>query len=103
MANELDAKQTSDLLKQKLTEQDTLRVRFEAASEAEDYKDEIDLSQPYKEVTKFRMDTTAFLVEHTPTTLLNQWSVMTGPRRLKSSIESWVDEIQTTFPPAKVG
>ena len=99
MDNEVNDNSSTELLKQRLVEQEELRKRFEAASPAEDYKEDIDLNEQYKQVTEFRMDRTAFLIKHTPTELLNQWPTMTGPRRLKTSVETWVDEIHTTFPP----
>ena len=96
---ELDENQLKDFLKQKLAEQDELRKRFDQATPYDECKDEIKLGEEYKSATEFRMDREAFLVKHTPTELLNQWSAMTGPRRLRDSVEGWVNEIHTTFPP----
>lgn len=99
LLNEVSEGSLAELLKQKIAEQGELRERFEAAIPAESYKEDIDLDQKYKEVTEFRMDRTAFLIKHIPTELLNEWSIMTGPKHLKTSVESWVDGIHITFPP----
>lgn len=90
----------ADLLQKKLAEQDDLKALFEAASSAEDYKEDIDLDSEYREVTTFKMNKTHFLVQHIPTTLINSWSAMTGPRSLRTGVVTWVDEIQSVFPPA---
>lgn len=98
MANERYSAEIAELIRQEHSRQDDLRQRFESAFPAEEYKDEIDLDKNYREVTEFRMDRTDFLIRHIPTDLLDQWSVMNGPRRLKTSIQNWVDGINVTFP-----
>ncbi len=94
MANEISGDTTAELLKQRLVEQDELEKRFDAARPAEDYKDEINLGGSCRLVTAFRMDKNAFLVKHLPTEIISQWPVTTGPGRLKTVVEKWVDEIQ---------
>ena len=94
MANEISGDTTAELLKQRLVEQDELEKRFDAADPAEDYKDEINLDGSCRLVTAFRMDKNSFLVKHLPTEIINQWPVTTGPGRLKTVVEKWVDEIQ---------
>ncbi len=86
-------------LQQRLAEQDEIQEQFDKASPADDYKDDIDLDESFKDITKFRMDKTSFLIKHTPTGILIELPVMTGPRRLRNSIESWVSEIEDVFPP----
>ena len=94
MAGEISGNTTAELLEQRLAEQDGLKKRFDAARPAEDYKDEINLGESCRQVTAFRMDKNSFLVKHLPTEIINQWPVMTGPGRLKTVVEKWVDEIQ---------
>jgi hypothetical protein len=99
MTENPETDQTRELLKKRLAEQDELRAKFEAATPADELKEEINLGESYIPVTEFRMDRTTFLVKHTPTELLNQWSVMTGPGSLKNGVEGWVDAITTTLAP----
>ena len=91
-----DEKDTTlaEQLRQRLVEQDELEKRFDAARPAEDCQDEINLGGSYRQVTAFRMDKNAFLVKHLPTEIISQWPVTTGPGRLKTVVEKWVDEIQ---------
>ena len=96
---EIPTEWNAELLQQKLAEQDELKALFETASPAEDYKEDINLDPAYREVTAFRMNKTHFLVQHVPTTLINSWSAMTGPRSLRTGVVAWVDEIQSVFPP----
>lgn len=98
MAEESDQNNVAELLKIKLAEQDELRKKFGEATLANSYKEEIDLDEKYRPITEFRLDKSLFIIKHTPTELLNQWSAMTGPRSLKRGVEGWVDEIHKTFP-----
>ena len=86
-------------LSQRLAEQSELRTRFEAARVVNEFKNEIGLEEKYKPITEFRMDRTAYIVQHLPTTILNLWPSMTGPNRLKKGVESWIDELHQTYPP----
>lgn len=76
MAESENQSQIAEQLRLRLAEQDELRSRFDAASPANDFKEEIGLEEKYRPVTEFRMDRTAFIVQHVPTTLLNLWPAM---------------------------
>lgn len=99
MPSEADIDQTVKQLKEQLAKQDELKIRFEAAHPADYLKDEIDLGDQYQPVTEFRMEQNFFLVSHTPTQILNEWSILNGPKALKRSVEKWVDQIHRTYPP----
>ncbi len=86
-------------LQQRLAEQDEIQKQFDSASPAEDYKNDIDLDESHRKTTEFRMDKTSFLIRHTPTGILKELPAMTGPRRLKDSVEAWVNEIEEALPP----
>ena len=86
-------------LKQRLAEQDEIQKQFDNASPAEGYKDDVDLDESARETTEFRMDKTSFLIRHSPTGILKELPAMTGPRRLRESVEAWVKEIEEVFPP----
>jgi hypothetical protein len=88
-------------LVQRLAEQDEIQKQFDDASPADGYKEDVDLDESARGTTEFRMDKTSFLIRHTPTGILKELPAMTGPRRLKKSVEAWVKEIEAELPPNK--
>ena len=67
MSLELSDDELARQLILELKKQTALKERFDAAHSANYYMDEINLGEPYRRVTEFREDPTAFLVKHTPT------------------------------------
>ncbi len=80
------------VIREILAKQTLLVQEFESAQAADSsLKDDISLGDKYKDETEFRMNKKSFLVMHIPSTLINKWSVFSGPMSLKENVEKWVD------------
>lgn len=85
-------------LKEALVKQDKLKQKFDEASPADDYKDDIDIPEELKEKITIKMDSSNFYIKHLPSGIHMSCSAYTMPRALKKTIENWVESITKYLP-----
>lgn len=90
---EIEAKRIAEKLKEALALQDELAQRFAAAHSADEYKDEIAISQELRQNITIKMDSNYFYILHMPSGIYMSCSAYTTPIKLGNILEEWVNSI----------